>query len=108
MPAAVSLPLLDLCHFLREAKPYLCSDGLKWAGRGQRRNNQVSSSALQWLIPRLLKGQTFMLMNVNALSSESHTLPFPNLPHQPMKQQGLQAGLIRAGRGKWEGEGLWF
>lgn len=49
-----------------------------------------------------------MLMNVNALSSESHTLPFPNLPHQPMKQQGLQAGLIRAGKGEWKGEGLWF
>lgn len=45
-----------------------------------------------------------MLMNVNALSSQSHTLPFPNLPQQPMKQQGLQAGLIRAGKGSGRGK----
>lgn len=45
-----------------------------------------------------------MLMNVNDLSSESYTLLSPNLAQQPMKQQGLQAGLIRlggkGGRGK--------
>lgn len=47
-----------------------------------------------------------MLMNVNALSSESHTLPLPNLPHQPMKQQRLQAGLIRLGRKEGRGRPL--
>lgn len=45
-----------------------------------------------------------MLMNVNVLSSENHTLPFPNLPHQPMKQQGLQGGLIRLGGNRRRGK----
>lgn len=38
-----------------------------------------------------------MLMTVNAILREPG-LPFPNLCHQPMKQQGLQAGLIRLRR----------
>ena len=69
------------------------------SGQGGSRegNDHLFNSVLQWLIPRLLKGQTFMLMNVNALSFQNHILPFSNLPHQPMKQQGLQAGLIRLG-----------
>lgn len=82
MPAAVPLPSLDPCHFLREVKLYFCSAGLKWAGRGRERDSHLSSSEIQWLIPRLLKGQTFMLINVNALSSESQvthslSLTFP-------------------------------
>lgn len=82
MPAAVPLPSLDPCHFLREVKLYFCSADLKWAGRGRERDSYLSSSEIQWLIPRLLKGQTFMLINVNALSSESQathslSLTFP-------------------------------
>lgn len=78
MPTAVPLPFLDPCHFLRESDEtlYLCSAGLKWAGKG----TTISSSELQWLIPWLLKGQTFTLMIVNVLSSESHTLPFLTFP----------------------------
>lgn len=77
--------------------------GREGAGEG----TTISRSELQWLISRLLKGQTFMLMTIGALSSESHILPFPDLPHQPIKLQGLQAGLIRlggeGGRGKASG-----
>ena len=81
MPAAVPLPLLLGSLPLpqgAETLPLFCwpEVGRKGAGKG----TTISSSELQWLIPRLLKGQTFMLMTVNVLSSESHTLPFLTFP----------------------------
>ena len=80
LPAAVPVLLLDPCHFLRgvETLTLFCwpEVGRNGAGKG----TTISSSELQWLISRLLKGQTFVLMIVNALSSESHTLPFLTFP----------------------------
>lgn len=51
-----------------------------------------------------------MLMNVNAVLRESR-LALTNLSDQPMKQRGLQAGLIRLGRKEGRrrgGGGLWL